>query len=995
MKTKRIIKNLIFLIIILAILGFIITSIVKSYMINYTGNFKSLLTKTKLINNYKLASDDNTPSYDEYLDLHKDKVEANSTVDLELDNNTSNHKRNYLLASDGIYTADNSKIIWQGDVIEDGFYALFLRYKSVIGNEPLIESLDNDLKDHYKSRTREIQREVLIDDKLPFSEAYQVKFARSWKNEYPTQKNDDGDEVRPNQVETANLYDHYVGDFTNKITYAYKFYLPKGKHTITFNAISEPLFINQIKLTKFNTPKPYDEAIKDYQNSGYDIYNGKDPIRVEGEDMLYKSSPVLVPLSDTASSKIYPHYTGKNIKLNIMGYFSWRLAGYWVEYEFIAPKKGLYALSFNAKQDIKEDTFSTREISINGKVPFLEASHVPFLSSNEFNTYQVGVKNKPYLFPLEEGKNIIRMRTSLSNVGDILNIVKNSIDKLNDLYIETLTTVPENNDNNNTFNIELQVLNFKARVNEVLMNLKNMLAHYQKIVKKSQSRTASITTMINQLEKFYAYPNAITKELNFFKSNIAALGSWFNQESEQPLTMDAFFFHNPKKSIPRVRENIFERINHEFLKFIYSFKSNTKKNKNNLNVWVTSGRDNAQIIKRLLNDPVKGLKNVNVNLELVNETTLLRATFSKRSPDVALNVSEGIPLNFAFRNVLQDLSKFPDFNEVQRRYTRSAFTTFTHNNGIYALPETQTYPVMFYRKDIFQRLGLDFDKYAPSYEEMENIIETLQNKKMNFYIESPVKSDTTSTTTSTTNVIDTGLFSTLLFQRGGGFYTKDMKHTALLTDDAKKAFIQFCEYFSNRGIEIQANFINRFRSGEMPAGIASYDVYNQLAVFAPEISGKWGIAPVPTFLNKFIRTNTEQDHLISTNIPQSSILFRDSKNLMTAWEFIKWWTSDEIQLAYGRDLETSVGAAARYTTANINTAELIPWPRNDLDVIQLSRQRTVGIPQVPGGYMTTRQFKNAFLANARDNRGSVDVLYNYAQDIDLEIIKKRKEFNLD
>lgn len=978
----------------LVVVSLIISSVVKSYIVNYTGDVSKLMINTPLKNEYKLSIDDNTITYQEYLKKYSSKKVIDSEIKLTLDSSTSNKKDNYLESENGIFTSDKSRITWSLNCPEDGFYSLFLTYKSVVGTEPIIDTQDSSIKDHYRSRTREIQREVLIDDKLPFQEAYQIKFARTWTNKDKISENEDGDQVRPNQIETPFFNDHYVNDFTNKNTHAYKFYLSKGNHTVTFNAITEPIFIKDIKFKKYDIPLKYDEAIENYLSNGYEIYSGNDQVEIQGEDMLYKSSPVLIPLSDTTSSRIYPRYTGKNVKLNIMGYFSWRLAGYWIEYEFNAPKKGLYALSFNAKQDIKEGTFSTREIIINGKVPFLEASYMPFLSSNDFTTYTLGSKNKPYLFPLEKGKNKIRMRTSLSNVGDILNIVKNSIDKLNDLYIETLTSVPEDNDNNNTFNIEMQVVDFKKRIFEISTNLKNMLKHYQKIVKNSQSITASIKTMISQLDRFYAYPNAITKELNFFKSNIAALGSWFNQESEQPLTLDAFYFHNPKKGVKRVKENVFEKINHEFLKFIYSFKANNKRKKNAINVWVTSGRDNAQIIKRLLTDPSQGLENISVNLELVNETTLQRATFSKRQPDVAINVAEGVPLNFAFRNVLTDLSKLDGFNEVKRRYSPSAFTTFTHNQGIYAIPETQIYPVMFYRKDIFKKLGLTFDKVAPSYEELENIIETLQNQKMNFYLESPVKSDTNATNTSTTNVIDTGLFSSFLYQRGGNFYSKDLRKTGLLQESAKQAFIQFCEYFSNRGVDIQANFINRFRSGEMPAGIAQYDVYNQLAVFAPEISGKWAIAPVPTFLSKFIRTYTNQDYTISTNIPQSTILFKDSKNQSSAWEFIKWWTSDKIQLLYGRELETTVGAAARYTAANINTADLIPWPRNDLDIIQLSRTRTKGIPQVPGGYMTTRQFKNAFLANVRDNKGSVDVLYNYAQEIDLEILKKRKEFNL-
>ena len=44
---------------------------------------------------------------------------------------------------------------------------------------------------------------------------------------------------------------------------------------------------------------------------------------------------------------------------------------------------------------------------------------------------------------------------------------------------------------------------------------------------------------------------------------------------------------------------------------------------------------------------------------------------------------------------------------------------------------------------------------------------------------------------------------------------------------------------------MEYNFINRFRMGEMPLGIANYGEYNTLSVFAPELRGEWGMAPVP------------------------------------------------------------------------------------------------------------------------------------------------------
>ncbi len=60
-----------------------------------------------------------------------------------------------------------------------------------------------------------------------------------------------------------------------------------------------------------------------------------------------------------------------------------------------------------------------------------------------------------------------------------------------------------------------------------------------------------------------------------------------------------------------------------------------------------------------------------------------------------------------------------------------------------------------------------------------------------------------------------------------------------------QAFEDWCSYFTDYSFALSANFTNRFRTGEMPIGIASYTLFNTLTVFAPDITGKWSFAPLP------------------------------------------------------------------------------------------------------------------------------------------------------
>ena len=53
------------------------------------------------------------------------------------------------------------------------------------------------------------------------------------------------------------------------------------------------------------------------------------------------------------------------------------------------------------------------------------------------------------------------------------------------------------------------------------------------------------------------------------------------------------------------------------------------------------------------------------------------------------------------------------------------------------------------------------------------------------------------------------------------------------------------------------------------------------------------------------------------------MMLENAKDKDAAWEFMKWWTAKETQIAYGREMEGLMGEAARYPTANIEALEAI------------------------------------------------------------------------
>jgi ABC-type glycerol-3-phosphate transport system substrate-binding protein len=159
-----------------------------------------------------------------------------------------------------------------------------------------------------------------------------------------------------------------------------------------------------------------------------------------------------------------------------------------------------------------------------------------------------------------------------------------------------------------------------------------------------------------------------------------------------------------------------------------------------------------------------------------------------------------------------------------------------------------------------------------------------------------------------------------------------------------------------------------------------------LSVFAPEIKGQWGFAPLPGLV--------EGEHL-SVSQGNYSIMLEATEDKLSSWTFIQWWNSEDVQLLYGRSLEGILGAAARYPTANINTLQKLPWPTEHRIQIIAQFEDVVGYPEVPGGYMTSRQIDYAFRSVINTGQNPLEALYLYTEEIHEELDRKRKEFGLE
>jgi len=113
-----------------------------------------------------------------------------------------------------------------------------------------------------------------------------------------------------------------------------------------------------------------------------------------------------------------------------------------------------------------------------------------------------------------------------------------------------------------------------------------------------------------------------------------------------------------------------------------------------------------------------------------------------------------------------------------------------------------------------------------------------------------------------------------------------------------------------------------------------------------------------------------------------------------AWEFVRWWVSSEAQVRFGREMESVLGASARYQTANQEALRQLAWSNAQLKILEEQMSHTRGFPEIAGGYSTTRHITNAIRRVINTKEDPRETLLNYARTINEEIRIKRREFNL-
>lgn len=824
----------------------------------------------------------------------------------------------------------------------------------------------------------DIERKLYIDGKIPFTEANNIVFSRLWKDKNDITVSSKGDDETPKQVETHRLETTFakdVSDFYGN----FAFYLTEGEHTLRLEAVKEPIVLGDIKFLPISELKTYEEYFNHYTSLGYTPASGmEEPIKIQAETPYIKSSPVLSPKYDRSTPRVEP-YDGAKLKLNVLGEDSFSSAGLWTEYKIEnIPADGLYVLTFKSKQSATRGVNVARRIYINGEVPFLEADAFEFEFSSTYYNKTLGNGETPYYVFLNKGTNVIRIESCLGRVADIVSEVNEVLTELNEAYRKIIVITGTSPDPYRDYELQDKIPEVVELFGQKLEQFKDLEQRLIAVAGEKSEFTALLVTFQRQMERMYEEPYKIQDEVNNLYNNLASLGTWITNLQEMDISTDFFMIHTPETVLPKPDAGIFQKIAHEWRCFIASFYNDYSSigdavdTGRSITVWMNGGRDQAEILKRMSNSEFTANTGINVNLKLT-AVSLINSIVAGIAPDVVLG--GGDTVNMALRGALHDLSSFEDFSEVASWFPQNALVPLTFEGKTYGIPTNGQFEVLFYRADILEELGVGVPK---TWDDIYELLPILSRNNMEFGMG--------------TDVSSAGAFAMFLYQQGGTFYNEEGTRAMFDSEISIKAMEQWSEFYSNYGLPLTFNALNRFRSGEMPLFIGQYVTYSQIAIFAPQIKGLWSWALVPGT----VKEDGTVDHstMLTVNANEIPALAVDRGTADDAWTFLKWFCGADAQVEYARELENLLGPSGRYYPINLEALAQMPWSTSEYNLLseQLSWAQTV--PAVPGSYYITRYLNNAFRTSINEGTEIRELLVDYTKDINEEITRKRKEFGL-
>ncbi len=682
------------------------------------------------------------------------------------------------------------------------------------------------------------------------------------------------------------------------------------------------------------------------------------------------------------------------------------------------------------------------------EVPFKEAYDTQFNYNKEWVSDYVGdSEGNEFEFYFEEGvEYTLYLECSLGSLKDLIKRVENSMNAINDSYLKVLQLTGSSPDENRDYE-------FYKILPEVLIEfllqaieLASVKDELEDLCGTNGAHIATLETVAILLDTMGSDNGRnVAANMTNLKSYLGTLGTWINDSKKGTIILDSITVvpsgadEEALKEIPEADVGFFKSLWFEITSFVYSFFTDYEAmglttepdpNMQAVDVWLASGRDQSNIWRSMIDahGGFTGSTGTAVTLKLVTGGTLLPSILSGKGPDVYIGLASADVINYAIREAVIGVSgndkhltaeenavftstyytfedkangkfytlsstdpefqaKFSEYSanyeltftsedfatNVSGNYVDAAMDTVTLLDVAYGIPQTMTFAMMFYRMDVLAEINQEIPQ---TWNDILSILPALQTNNMSMGIDYVSALDF------------------MMYQRGGNMwqYTDIPEYAgAKINLDSKIALDAFdfvCSLYSDYSFPISYDASNRFRTGEMPIIVGAYiTLYNTLTVYATEIDGLWSFCPLPG--------SELEDGTINYNSLASitaTVILHGCDKMLSAWQFMQWQSSADVQAKYGNRMVALIGPSAKYEAANVNAIKDLSWTATERAAIEDQMENLSSIVNYPGSYIIARYMKFAFLDAVNDGMDPNDAMMSYIDAINDEITRKREEF---
>ncbi len=878
-----------------------------------------------------------------------------------------------------IVTPPTGETTWTFTVPTTGMYAMRIEYMTPEGTHTTVE------------------RMLLLDGELPFSEARYFYLPRSWKYEYIAQdennnplfeKDVNDNDVRPRREEDPIWVNYFMRDWLGYTMDPFELYLTAGEHTVTLDAAREPMAITQIEFYPYQAEDSYADFLAEMQANGVKVVEGVENIIIEAEHPDRVSNACLFPANDRTSSLTTPQ-DPTVIKYNMLDS---SVVNHWMTYKVNVPESGLYRISCRYRQNSLIGMFTSRRIYINDEIQFREASNLRFTYDPAWKCHAVtDGSDQDLLFYLEKGENEIKVEVVLGQMEEYVYRIEKQIDSLNLAYQKLLKITGPTPDSYRDYNFGRLAPDVIKAIGDAAEELYAIADELTEITGELGDQVQTLQTIAMTLELMAEDEYEIAPKFITFKNYIIALSNWLYAALSQPLKVDKWIVGSSDQPLPKGASNFFEQTWFEITAFVGSFfmdyttigrKGDVVEDESTaIELWISSagGREDALIQRHLIDTYFTPDSGISVTIKVIT-AGLTEAILAGIGPDLA-SMGSNDTITWGMRNAVECLNAkdengnyiYSEFEEVMSWFDPEVTKMLEMEGKVYGVPAGISFSMMFYRTDTFAEMKLSVPE---TWEELYDVLPSLMNQHLEIGIPNSA--------------------TMFIYQYGETLYQEDdpahMGWACNLDNKvALTAFAEMCDFFTKYKCDVSYD-LTRFRTGEIPLVIGdAIGTYNTLMGMV-DIRGLWEMVPLPGVRDE------ETGKINRTSMVGTSafVIPRGANNPQSTWEYIKWYMREDTQLRfYEETLNVNANPTVKSGIATIDAFYQQAWTEDELIAVKAQLEQVAGVKEYPGNYIISQYVNNAFYAVYNSGIDPITAMQDRVLDINKEISRKRKEFGLD